>query len=120
MDCYFINLDAADDRKRRLEDNFEARKPPGWTLTRFAAVDTAAVERERTPGPMKPAQKGCFLSHQYLMRQRLGDDANFFILEDDAAFGVHTCALVERMIKQIGGKAWDSRGGLSLVPRQRP
>jgi GR25 family glycosyltransferase involved in LPS biosynthesis len=107
MDCYYINLDVAEDRKLQLEDNFAARKQPGWTLTRFPAIDKAYVQRNDIPGTAKPAQKGCYLSHQFLMSERLVDDKSYFILEDDAAFGAHTCALVDRMIKQIDDSDWD-------------
>ena len=86
MDCYYINLDVAEDRKLRLEENFAARKRPGWTLTRFPAVDKTYVERNDVPGTSNPGQKGCYLSHQFLMSERLADDKSYFILEDDAAF----------------------------------
>ncbi|MGH6728145.1 MAG: glycosyltransferase family 25 protein [Pseudolabrys sp.] len=107
MDCYYINLDSADDRKRHVEKNFAVCKKPNWTLTRSPAIDKTFVAGNNIAGDAKPAEKGCFLSHQMLMRQRLDDDKSYFIMEDDAAFGVHTCAHIDLALEQNKTADWD-------------
>ena len=107
MDCFYVNLDSAEERRRRLEKNFAACKKPGWELFRFAAIDKAYVERNAIPGATMAAEKGCFLSHQILMEQNLGDDKTYLIMEDDAQFGVRTCNLVDMVLKRNSHLDWD-------------
>ena len=107
MDCFYINLDHATDRRERLEANFAAYKKPGWSLTRFAAADKTYVADHDISGPTKPAEKGCFISHQLLMESRLGDDKTYLIMEDDAQFGVRTCTLVDMVLKRNQHLNWD-------------
>jgi GR25 family glycosyltransferase involved in LPS biosynthesis len=107
MDCYYVNLDAAEERKDRVEKNFAVCKKPGWTLTRFPAIDKVYVEANAVPGATRPGEKGCFLSHQFLMEQRLGDDETYMIMEDDAQFGVRTCTLVDMVLKRNKDLDWD-------------
>jgi len=107
MDCFYINLDTAEDRKLRLENNFAAYKKPGWTLTRFPAIDKNYVASHGIEGTTKPAEKGCFLSHQLLMESQLGDDETYLIMEDDALFGVRTCTLVDMVLKRNEHLDWD-------------
>jgi len=107
MDCYYINLDAAAERKRHIEENFAACRKPDWTLTRFPAIDKAYIAGNNIAGDARPAEKGCFLSHQMLMRERLGDDEPCFIVEDDAAFGVRTCAHIDLALERNKATDWD-------------
>lgn len=107
MDCFYINLDSAEDRRLHIEKNFAAYKKPGWTLTCFPAIDKAYVERNNIAGAAKPAEKGCFLSHQILMGQHLGDDKTYLIMEDDAAFGARTCTLIDMLLEHIKYLDWD-------------
>jgi GR25 family glycosyltransferase involved in LPS biosynthesis len=107
MDCIYINLDSAVERKRHIEQNFAACKTPGWTLTRFPAIDTAYVERNNIAGAAKPAEKACLLSHLTLMRERLGDEESYLILEDDAMFGARSCALIDGVLARNGDLDWD-------------
>ena len=107
MDCFYINLDSAEDRQRHLEENFAAYKQPGWTLTRFPAIDKTYIERTNVPGATRPGEKGCFLSHQLLMERQIGGEKNYLILEDDAAFGANTCALIDKMLSQGNSPDWD-------------
>jgi GR25 family glycosyltransferase involved in LPS biosynthesis len=107
MDCFYINLDAASERRERLEQNFAACKKPGWTLTRFAAVDKTYVESHGVAGATRAGEKGCFLSHQLLMQQQLGDDKTYLIMEDDAQFGVRTCTLIDMVLKRNQNLDWD-------------
>jgi GR25 family glycosyltransferase involved in LPS biosynthesis len=107
MDCFYINLDSATQRRSNLESNFAAVKKPHWTLTRFAAVDTAFVTDNDIKGASKPAEKACFLSHKILIGQNLDGDAPMLIVEDDAAFGYRTCTLIEAILKHNKDKDWD-------------
>ena len=107
MDCFYINLDSAEGRKHHLESNFAECRKPGWTLTRFAAIDKVYVEANGIAGTSKPGEKGCFLSHQILMGQNLGDEKSYLILEDDAALGANTCALIDKMLAQDTRPDWD-------------
>ena len=107
MDCFYINLDSAEDRRLHIEKNFAANKKPGWTLTCFPAIDKAYVARSNIAGMAKPAEKACFLSHQILMGQHLGDDKTYLIMEDDAAFGARTCALIDMVLERNKGLDWD-------------
>jgi GR25 family glycosyltransferase involved in LPS biosynthesis len=107
MDCFYINLDSADERRRHIEENFAAHKKPGWTLTRFPAIDKTYVERNNITGAAKAAEKGCFLSHLKLMGERLADDKIYLIMEDDAVFGVRTCTLIDMVLERDKDLDWD-------------
>jgi len=107
MDCIYINLDSAAERKVKFENNFNARKKPGWTLTRFSAVNTEIVKAQNVRGGSAPAEKGCFLSHKTIIGANLNHDNPLFILEDDAVFGTRTCALVDRIVLQNNNPDWD-------------
>ena len=107
MDCFYINLDSADQRKFKIENNFDAYKKPGWNLFRFSAIDKEHVETQNILGHASPAEKGCFLSHKILIGQNLADDRTFFILEDDAAFGIRTCTLIDTILSRNKNLDWD-------------
>ncbi len=107
MDCIYINLDSAEDRRLNLEKNFAAHKKPGWKLTRFPAIDKIFVARNNIAGAAKPGEKGCFLSHQILMEQHLGDDRSYLVMEDDAIFGARTCTLIESALESNRDLDWD-------------
>ena len=56
MDCVYINLDRAADRRAALEHNFAETRIEGWSLSRFPAVD--AADAAGVPGrapPKRPA-----------------------------------------------------------------
>jgi hypothetical protein len=63
MDCFYINLGSAAERKLNIKRNFAAYKMPGWTLTRFSALDTAYFGRQNIAGTARPTEKASFLSH---------------------------------------------------------
>ncbi len=107
MDCFYINLDSAENRRLHIERNFADYKGLGWTLARFPAIDKAYVERNNIAGAAKPAEKACFLSHQILMGQHLGDDKTYLIMEDDAAFGARTCTLIDAVLERNKDLDWD-------------
>jgi GR25 family glycosyltransferase involved in LPS biosynthesis len=107
MDCFYINLDSATQRKSTIENNFAAVKKPDWQLTRFPAIDTEYVKANNIAGKASPAEKGCFLSHQILIGQNLADDKPLFIIEDDAALGLRTCALIDSILGRNKKMDWD-------------
>jgi len=107
MECFYINLASAADRKDKIETNFQACKKPGWTLSRFAAIDTDYVKNQNIQGRAKPAEKACFLSHKILIGSKLAEGKTFFILEDDAIFGARTCDLVDTILRQNRNLDWD-------------
>ena len=107
MDCYYINLDAAPERRARIEANFAEHKAPGWTLTRFPAVDAEEVSPRRISGTLRPAEKARFLSHRDLIGS-LNDAARpVMVMEDDALIGRHTCPLIETLLANPRGPDWD-------------
>jgi len=107
MDCFYINLDSAAERKVKFENNFNALKKQNWNLSRFSAVDTEFVKNKNVLGESSPAEKGCFLSHKTIIGSNLTHDRPIFILEDDAILGVRTCALVDRVLNQNNNPDWD-------------
>jgi GR25 family glycosyltransferase involved in LPS biosynthesis len=107
MDCIYINLDSAKERRRHVEKNFAVNKKPDWTLSRFPAIDKIFIERNNIAGTAKPGEKGCFLSHQMLLEQRLGDDKSYLVVEDDAMLGARTCTLIERVLESNRDLDWD-------------
>jgi GR25 family glycosyltransferase involved in LPS biosynthesis len=107
MDCFYINLDRATERRSRLESNFAAVKKPNWNLTRFSAIDTEYVRANNIAGRTTPGEKGCFLSHKILIGENLGKAGPLFIAEDDAAFGARSFALIDAILQQNKNADWD-------------
>src|SRR5689334_13813076 len=97
MRCFYINLDAATQRRRSLETNFAQTGKSDWSLTRIAAIDAAYVEANAIVGTAKPPEKACFLSHRKALLESMNDDEPVFMLEDDAMFGSDTCNIVEQL-----------------------
>ncbi len=54
MDCLYINLDSATERRARLEYNFNAIRKPNWNLTRSAAIDTEFIKKNEIRGTAAP------------------------------------------------------------------
>lgn len=107
MDCFYINLDSAAERRARLENNFNTIKKPNWNLARFAAIDADYVRKNEVTGTTSPGEKGCFLSHKILIGQNLERPGPMMIVEDDAAFGYRTCTLVDAILSQNKDLDWD-------------
>ncbi len=108
MECFYINLDSASQRRQNLESNFNAVRSPRWNLTRYPAKDVAFVEAQNIPGRLRPAEKACFASHRDLILQSMQVEGHVMIMEDDACFGRLTCEAVDRHIvdnAQLAG--WD-------------
>ncbi len=107
MDCFYINLDSAAERKTNFEKNFNALKKQDWNLSRFSAVDTEFVKNNNVPGESRPGEKGCFLSHKTIIGSNLAHDRPIFILEDDAVLGARTGGLIDGML-QSKTQDWDN------------
>jgi GR25 family glycosyltransferase involved in LPS biosynthesis len=107
MECIYINLASAIDRRNTIETNFQACMKPDWTLSRFAAIDADYVKNQNILGRAKPAEKACLLSHKTLIGSKMADGKTFFILEDDATFGVRTCNLVDMILHRNQNLDWD-------------
>jgi GR25 family glycosyltransferase involved in LPS biosynthesis len=116
MRCFYINLDAATQRKRSLEENFAQTRKADWSLTRIAAIDAGYIEANEVGGSSTPAEKACFLSHKKALRESIDDDEAVFILEDDAMFGSDTCNIVEQLPEFAKDMEWDIVFTDAVVP----
>lgn len=109
MECFYINLDDATNRRDCIESNFFTHKAFGWNLTRVPAIDKQYVEDNAIKGTLTSGEKGCFLSHKKTIVQSLNNDENILILEDDAIIGEKTCSSIEVLIQEMYEKniEWD-------------
>jgi GR25 family glycosyltransferase involved in LPS biosynthesis len=117
MDCYYINLESAGARRRRLEENFSSCKAEHWALHRFPATDAHSVDARNFPGPLKPAEKACFLSHRKLLQSCLGDEKDILVMEDDTSFGRHSCVAIDQFLQYNYTAPWDIVYTDIIVPR---
>jgi GR25 family glycosyltransferase involved in LPS biosynthesis len=101
MDCFYINLAKATDRKARLEHNFDQTKQGQWALSRFNAVDVEQVRSWAVQGRLKETEKACFLSHRSIIAQQATSDAgeSMLVLEDDALLGTQTFAALDEFLE---------------------
>jgi GR25 family glycosyltransferase involved in LPS biosynthesis len=107
MECHYINLDSATERRAALEANFARYRRQGWELKRFKALDEATVEKNQVPGERSWREKGCFLSHMSLI-ERLGDDGrSFMVMEDDAQLGLASLEIIEGVLAENNNAQWD-------------
>lgn len=107
MHCCYINLDQATQRKASIESSFEQAARPGWTLSRFSAFDTGFVDAHGIQGRRSRREKACFLSHKTAIEQHGDDGMHLLMLEDDTAFGLATCEIVDGFLQQNSGADWD-------------
>ncbi len=107
MDCVYINLNSATERRRQIESNFTERAPPHWRLKRFEAVDARAVAEMNISGRLRPAEKGCFISHRNVIRACANQTEPVLVLEDDALLGVHTFRIIDQSLRRRSGEDWD-------------
>lgn len=117
MDCYYINLDSATGRRTHLEENFSACKAAHWTLQRFPAIDAQSAHTRAFPGPLRPAEKACFLSHRQVLQSCLGDEKDILVMEDDTLFGMRSCSAIDSFLQHGGTGAWDIIYTDIIVPR---
>jgi GR25 family glycosyltransferase involved in LPS biosynthesis len=107
MDCYYINLDTATERRLSLEASFEKHSRPGWTLHRFSALDQAYIEAHGIEGSRTAREKACFLSHKAVIERHANDGKSVLIVEDDTMFGLATFGIIDGFLQQNAGSEWD-------------
>jgi GR25 family glycosyltransferase involved in LPS biosynthesis len=106
MRVTYINLDRETGRRTGLEANFAAHNQHGWTLSRFSALDAAALDAQGIQTTLRPSEAACFLSHRGAIEQSLVWPGNAMILEDDCQFGASTQQLVVDAIRNMP-RDWD-------------
>lgn len=115
MDCVYINLERAVERRRALESSFERCSGSRWRLYRFQALDADYVRRNSIPGALRDAEKACFLSHRRVIESSLGSSDSLLVLEDDAVLGSHTAQQLEELVSRDAA-AWDLAFTDFIVP----
>lgn len=95
MDCFYINLAKATDRRERLESNFAGVSHGAWALNRFEAVDVAQVKQLAVAGVLRDSEKACFLSHRGVVAKAASTRTTVFVAEDDVQFGHQTFAAID-------------------------
>jgi hypothetical protein len=98
--CTYINLPAAEDRRRSVEASFAAAQAGDWSLRRFEALgpDQAAA----LPGALTPAEKACFASHRAALAEQIEGDDPAMIVEDDALFSAQTFTALDSLLQHGG------------------
>jgi GR25 family glycosyltransferase involved in LPS biosynthesis len=116
MDCFYINLEGAVNRRRTLEHSFRDCMNSKWRLYRYRAVDGNYVRRAAIPGTLTDAEKACFLSHRDLIQSSLGNSEPILVLEDDAILGSRTCEQLEELVFRRDPSSWDLAFTDFIVP----
>ena len=81
MECFYINLASATERRERIERSFASNRKPGWSLTRVDAITTDIVEKHQVPGRIRAAEKACLLSHTLALGLNKGSGQPFLVLD---------------------------------------
>ncbi|HXA38841.1 MAG TPA: glycosyltransferase family 25 protein [Phenylobacterium sp.] len=101
--CVFINLPAAEARRRDIEASFARTAAGAWSLSRFKALGPADVAA--IPGALTPAEKACFASHRTALGEHLAGDDPVLIVEDDAVFSPQAFGVLDGLLGRGGD--WD-------------
>ena len=107
MQCCYINLDHAVQRRKEMEAGFKKAARPGWSLERFSALDVAYVDAHAVEGRTSRNEKACFLSHRAVIRAHAAGAEHLLVLEDDVTFGTATFEIVDGFLQQNAGTEWD-------------
>lgn len=107
MECHYINLDNATDRRAALEANFTQCARQGWTLNRFSAINDATAEKNQVPGKRSWREKACFLSHKSVIEAQADDGRHFMVMEDDAQLGMSSLDIIEGVLAENRNAEWD-------------
>lgn len=107
MECHYINLDTAIERRTALEANFARYGRQGWELKRFTALDEATVEKDQVAGKRSWREKACFLSHTNVIAQQPDDGRTFMVMEDDAQIGSASLEIMEGILAGNHEAQWD-------------
>jgi GR25 family glycosyltransferase involved in LPS biosynthesis len=107
MECLYINVDGEIARQRSIEANFRQVDHGEWNLTRISAVDTKQVVAACVKGRLRPAEKGCFLSHIKAIELCRTHTSHTLLVEDDVLFGRKTFSSIEAALDSIAETDWD-------------
>lgn len=107
MQCCYINLDQAMQRREDIEASFAMAARPGWRLERFRALDAATMEERSVAGSTTRAEKACFMSHRAVIEAHSGKAEHLLVLEDDVAFGATTFDIVDGFLQRNADADWD-------------
>jgi GR25 family glycosyltransferase involved in LPS biosynthesis len=107
MDCLYINLARETKRRENLEKNFDLFKKQGWDLSRIEATSADDVRDRDVMGRLTPNEKACCLSHIEAVKASIAVGGHVMILEDDAEFGPHSCAIIDQIISSLPSDGWD-------------
>jgi len=107
MECLYINLDTATDRRTSIENSFDKYRRGNWTLRRVIGVDAASIETAQISGILSSAQKACVLSHRKAVGESLGNDDHVMISEDDTIFGESTFKHIDAILAPKATPNWD-------------
>ena len=101
--CVYINLAAAEDRRRSVEASFAAAETTGWALQRFEALGPSDVAS--VPGATSSAERACFASHRAALAAHLAGDDAVMIVEDDVVFSPQAFGVLDALMARHAG--WD-------------
>lgn len=101
MRCLYINLDAAQTRRRNVEASFAAAAAPDSELVRVPAVEAAAVAAEA--GALRPVERACWKSHLAALRASGPGEDDVLIVEDDTRFSAAAFRLPSAMLAATPG-----------------
>lgn len=107
MECHYINLDRAIERRAALEANFARCGRQGWELKRFSAIAETTVEKDQLPGKRSWREKACFLSHCKVIEQQPDNGRSFMVVEDDVQFGMASLEIIEGVLAENNNAQWD-------------
>jgi len=107
MECFYINVEAAAERRRVIEENFRKHKTPGWFLNRLRAVDLNDLKTANIRGRIREVEKACHMSHRNAVAEAIDAPGHALILEDDTAFGPRSCAAIDRAVASLPEDGWD-------------
>jgi GR25 family glycosyltransferase involved in LPS biosynthesis len=106
MNCIYINLDKATERRVAIESNFTENNSD-WNLIRFSAIDVKYVVENDIKGKLKDAEKGCFLSHKMVIKEHINSHDPILIMEDDVVIGKKTSEIISKFLEVIDAEDWD-------------
>ncbi len=114
MEAFYINLDAATQRRQAMESSFRLAAQPGWALHRFPATAIAspayAGPRLRHVGSerrLSLGEEGCYLSHRSVIERQAPTGEPFMVLEDDAVFSPLSISLIDGFMNSEQAHEWD-------------
>jgi GR25 family glycosyltransferase involved in LPS biosynthesis len=107
MQCVYINMENAPDRRARFEANWTEYRGDDWRIERFPALDARYVEQHRVGGTLRPGEKGCFLSHCAVIGLNVDATEPLFILEDDSLLGPRSAATIGNFLHVSDAYDWD-------------